>query len=81
MLMDAAENMTRRRGAAELGITVGLFDDYGPAQRLYARRGYLPDGRGACRGQQPLSRGTRVTMDDDLILWLTKDVRPSRCPS
>ncbi len=75
MLMDAAENLARRRGAAELGITVGLFDDYGPAQRLYARRGYLPDGRGACRGQQPLSRSAQVTMDDDLILWLTKDLR------
>jgi GNAT superfamily N-acetyltransferase len=81
MLMDVAENLARRRGATELGITVGLFDDYGPAQRLYARRGYLPDGRGACRGQQPLSRGTQVTMDDDLILWLTKDLGPQRCSS
>lgn len=75
-LMDAAEDLARGRGAAELGITVGLFDAYGPAQRLYARRGYLPDGRGACRGQQPLSRGTQVTMDDDPILWLTKDLHP-----
>jgi GNAT superfamily N-acetyltransferase len=33
MLMDAAENMARHRGAAELGIRVGLFDDYGPAHR------------------------------------------------
>jgi GNAT superfamily N-acetyltransferase len=79
MLMDAAEDLARHRGAAELGITVGLFDDYGPAQRLYARRGYLPDGRGACRGQHPLSRGAQVTMDDDLILWLTKDLRSPRC--
>jgi GNAT superfamily N-acetyltransferase len=75
MLMDAAENLARRRGVVELGITVGLFDDYGPAQRLYARRGYFPDGRGACRGQEPLSRGAQVTMDDDLILWLTKALR------
>jgi GNAT superfamily N-acetyltransferase len=75
LLMGAAEDLARRHGATELGITVGLFNDYGPAQRLYARRGYLPDGRGACRGQQPLARGTQVTMDDDLILWLTKDLR------
>ena len=34
MLMDAAEDLARGRGAAELGITVGLFDEYGPAQRL-----------------------------------------------
>jgi len=56
LLMDAAEQLARDRGIATLGITVGLFDEYGPAQRLYGRRGYIPDGRGACRGQRPLTR-------------------------
>ena len=74
LLMDAAEQLTRDRGITTLGITVGLFDEYGPAQRLYGRRGYVPDGRGACRGQRPLSKGMQVTMDDDLIIWLTKDL-------
>jgi GNAT superfamily N-acetyltransferase len=73
-LMDAAEQLARERGIATLGITVGLFDAYGPAQRLYAQRGYVPDGRGACRGPQPLSKGMRATMDHDLIMWLTKDL-------
>ena len=74
LLMDAAERFVRERGIATLGITVGLFDEYGPAQRLYGRRGYIPDGRGACRGQRPLSKGMQVTMEDDLIIWLTKDL-------
>ena len=74
LLMDAAEQLARDRGIATLGITVGLFDEYGPAQRLYGRRGYIPDGRGACLGQRPLSKGMQVTMDDDLIIWLTKDL-------
>ena len=74
LLMDSAEQLVRGRGIATLGITVGLFDGYGPAQRLYGRRGYTPDGRGACRGQRPLSKGMQVTMDDDLIIWLTKDL-------
>ena len=39
---------------------------------LYGRRGYVPDGRGACQGQRPLRKGMLVTMDDDLIIWLTK---------
>jgi hypothetical protein len=43
-----------------------------PAQRLYGRRGYIPDGRGTFRGQRPLSKGMQVTMDDDLLIWLTK---------
>jgi GNAT superfamily N-acetyltransferase len=74
LLMDAAEQLARDRGIAALGITVGLFDEYGPAQRLYGRRGYIPDGRGACQGQRPLRKGTLVTMNDDLIIWLTKDL-------
>ncbi len=74
LLMDAAEDLARRWGIATLGITVGLFDKYGPAQRLYAQRGYVPDGRGACRGQVPLSDGARVIMDDNLIIWLTKEL-------
>ncbi len=38
-LMDTMEDLARSKGAATLGITVGLFDAYGPAQHLYARRG------------------------------------------
>jgi hypothetical protein len=34
------------------------------------------DGRGACRGQRPLSEGMQVTTDHDLITWLTKDLVP-----
>ncbi len=74
LLMDAAEQLARDGGIATLGITVGLFDEHGPAQQLYGRRGYIPDCRGACRGQRPLSKGMQVTMDDDLIIWLTKDL-------
>jgi len=68
LLMDAAERLARDRGIATLGITVGVFDEYGPAQRLYGRRGYIPDGRGACHAQRPLRKGMQVTMDDDLHL-------------
>jgi GNAT superfamily N-acetyltransferase len=76
-LMDEAEALIAAR-ASKAGITVGLFDAYGPAQRLYARRGYIPDGRGVCRAQRPLQQGEVVTMDHDLILWLTKDLSAAR---
>ena len=59
LLMDAAEQLARDRGIATLGITVGLFDEYGPAQRMYGQRGYVPNGQGACQDQRPLSKGTR----------------------
>jgi GNAT superfamily N-acetyltransferase len=62
LLLDAAEQLARDPGIAALGITVGLSAEYGPAQRLYGRGGYIPDGRGACQGQRPLRRGMLVTM-------------------
>ena len=71
--MDAAEELIATR-ATQTGITVGLFDEYGPAQRLYAKRGYVPDGRDACQGLRPLIQGEPITVDHDLILWLTKDL-------
>ena len=73
-LMDSAEQLVAARGRRSVGITVGLFDEYGPAQRLYAKRGYVPDGRGVCRGRVPLRRGETVEVDHDLILWLVKDL-------
>ncbi len=74
LLMDAAERLAIERGVSTLGITVGLSDAYGPAQRLYGRRGYVPDGRGACQGQTPLGEGARVRLDHDVMLWLTKEL-------
>jgi GNAT superfamily N-acetyltransferase len=73
-LMDAAEGLARSQGVGTMGITVGLFDAYGAAQRMYARRGYVPDGRGACLDKRPLREGERVTVDHNLIMWLTKDL-------
>ncbi|HSZ43148.1 MAG TPA: GNAT family N-acetyltransferase [Trebonia sp.] len=74
LLMDAAERRAADRGIATLGITVGLFDEYGPAQRMYGRRGYVPDGRGACQGHRPLGEGEQVRLDHDVMMWLTKEL-------
>lgn len=73
-LMDAAERLAFQRGHSAIGITVGLFDQYGPAQRLYVKRGYVPDGRGACQARTPLREGQTVTVDHSLIIWLVKDI-------
>lgn len=76
MLMDAAEKLIADR-STYAGITVGLFDSYGPAQRLYARRGYIPDGRGACQAHRPLRLGESVVVGHDLIIWMTKELAAS----
>src|SRR5437868_153639 len=45
-LLDEAERRIAARSAIA-GIGVGLSGDYGAAQILYVRRGYVPDGQGA----------------------------------
>jgi GNAT superfamily N-acetyltransferase len=72
MLARAEEEIARRSPIA--GLVVGISQDYGPAQRLYAKRGFVPDGRGVCRQFTPLKHGEQVTVDHDLLLWLFKDV-------
>ena len=75
-LMCAVENRVAEV-ADTLGVSVGLFDAYGPAQRLYVKRGYVPDGQGVYKDGVPVKRGEVCRMDHDLILWLTKDLRGS----
>jgi hypothetical protein len=55
-----------------VGVGVGLYADYGAAQRIYARRGYLPDGRGIIHCNQPIEPGAVVRIDDDATLMLTR---------
>lgn len=70
-LVRAAEGAARGRSEA-VGIGVGLGPDYGAAQRLYVRLGYVPDGRGVAYADRVVEPGERVVVDDDLVLHLTK---------
>ena len=70
-LLDAAEEIVASR-SAEVGIGFGLYADYGAAQRLYVRRGYVPDGRGASHRGRFVLGGELVVADDDLVIYLTK---------
>lgn len=72
-MLERAEQEIAWRSALA-GLCVGIFADYGPAQRLYARRGFVPDGRGVCHGHTPLQHGQQITVEHDLLLWLVKDV-------
>lgn len=72
-LMDDVERLIALRSKT-IGIGVGLFADYGAAQALYARRGYVPDSRGITSHNLPATYGQTVPVDDDLVLWLTKTI-------
>lgn len=74
-LLEEAERLVSLR-TRRVGIGVGLYADYGAAQRLYVRRGYVPDGRGIHYDGRPVPGGARVVADDDLALYLVKDLAP-----
>lgn len=70
-LMVEAERMAGERSLI-VGIGVGMTADYGNAQRMYVKRGYIPDGRGLTSQDRFLSWGDMVRVDDGLVLWFTK---------
>jgi ribosomal protein S18 acetylase RimI-like enzyme len=72
-LMDEAERLISTRSPVA-GIAVALHSDYGAAQRLYVLRGYVPDARGITSHEKRAGYGDVVPVDDDLVLWLTRDL-------
>jgi GNAT superfamily N-acetyltransferase len=67
------EELAVANGCAAIGLSVGLCTDFGPAQRLYAKLGFIPDGKGVAWNNQPAEPGASVRVDDDLLLWVVKD--------
>lgn len=72
-LMDEAERRVRTVSKS-IGIGFGLYKDYGAAQILYVKRGYVPDGRGIVKNSISLKYGDQVAVDDSLVLYLTKEL-------
>lgn len=66
------EELASRENYNQIGIGVGLYRDYGPAQQLYFQLGYIPDGNGITYKGQSTIPGQPYSLDDDLILWLIK---------
>ena len=76
-LLDEAEALVGQRFCA-VGIGVGLHPGYNAAQKLYVKRGYVPDGRGVTYRGSYVEEGSEVVLDDELVLHLTKQL--ALCP-
>lgn len=72
-IMDFAEDLILQRSPIA-GIGVGLTHDYGAAQRLYVKRGYIPDGRGIFKYHNFVSIGDKITVGHDVALYFTKEL-------
>ena len=73
-LVQYLEGLAQQENSKQIGIGVGLYKDYGRAQRLYVHLGYVPDGYGVTYKYQPIVPGDPYPIDDDLVIWLKKDL-------
>ena len=72
-LMDAAEK-TAAEYSDIVCIGVGLHSGYGSAQRMYIKRGYIPDGSGVWYKGEVCGQYAPCCNDDDLVLYMSKSV-------
>ncbi len=73
-LLQHLEAIAVKESHKQVGIGVGLYKDYGCAQKLYVRMGYIPDGKGVTYKYQPVNARDSHPVDDDLIIWFKKDL-------
>ncbi len=72
LLIQQCENTAKNDGYTEIGLGVGLTADYGNAQRLYIRLGFIPDGHGLHSKYKIANYSEKVIVDDDLVIFLRK---------
>lgn len=73
-LMDAAERIAGQL-ADTVAIGVGLHSGYGSAQRMYVKRGYLPDGSGVWYRDKVCPPYSTCENGDALVLHMSKRLR------
>lgn len=73
-LMAEAERLAAERSDT-VCLGVGLHSGYGSAQRMYVKRGYIPDGSGAWYGDKMAEPYGPTCLDDDLALYFSKKLK------
>ncbi len=69
------EGLAQGRGLETMGISVGLHGAFGPAQILYTKLGYIPDGQGITYDRRIVGSGEFRAMDDNLCLMMVKTLK------
>lgn len=70
-LMDIAEQIASDYSDT-VYLGVGLHSGYGSAQRMYVKRGYIPDGSGVWYRDRICPQYADCCNDDDLVLYFSK---------
>lgn len=74
ILMDVAEKIASEY-ADTVYLGVGLHSGYGSAQRMYVKRGYIPDGSGVWYQDKVCEPYGDCKNDDDLVLYFLKKLK------
>lgn len=72
-LMDIAEKIAKKH-CDKVYLDVCLNSEYGPAQRFYVNRGYVPDGNGVYYKEKICAINAICKNDDELTLCLVKEL-------
>ena len=73
-LLDACEAFAAQTSDT-VTLGVGLHSGYGAAQRLYVKRGYIPDGSGVWSDRKIAEPYGTVENGDDLVLYMAKSLK------
>lgn len=73
-LLDVAESEAAKISDTVF-LAVGVHSGYGPAQRIYVKRGYIPDGSGVWYQGKVLDQYAPCVNDDDLLLFMSKSLK------
>ena len=73
LLLEEAEKRVRLI-SDKVTLGVGLHSGYGPAQRLYIKRGYIPDGTGVWYQNHQPAMNAMCEDIGDLVLYLSKNL-------
>jgi len=58
-----------------VGISVPVSGEFGVAQRLYYKLGYIPDGNGVTYDREVVCHDSSIKVDSDLCLMMVKGLR------
>ena len=73
VMMDVVEDLAKSK-CDKICLGVGVANAYGSAQRMYVKRGYIPDGTGVWYQNKVCPQYTPCNNDDDLVLFLLKEL-------
>jgi len=72
-ILDTAEKIAGEISKI-VSLGVGLHYGYGAAQRIYVKRGYIPDGSGVWFMDKQLEQYADCNNNDDLVLFFSKSL-------